>query len=130
MAFAPDLPRPDWVPVYPGAMIIHSSLLTSGTMPSGFHSLATRASFEDVKRFYTDRLTASGFAVVDHGVGPLNPLTAAYLGIAGSLSGRRVATDDQIEIMIRTPDGLVPSRALELRWRKISETPIAAAGQQ
>jgi hypothetical protein len=60
----------------------------------------------------------------------LNPLTAAYLGIAGSLSGRRVATDDQIEIVIRTPDGLIPSRALQLHWRKISETAIAAAGQQ
>jgi hypothetical protein len=132
MAFAPDLPRPDWVPVYPGAVVIQSSRLTSSTMPSGFHSLdlGTRASFEDVKRFYTDRLTASGFAVVDNGVGPLNPLTAAYLGIAGFLSGQRVATDDQIEIVIRTPDGLIPSRALELRWRKISETPIAAAGQQ
>ncbi|MET0629597.1 MAG: hypothetical protein ABWY92_01955, partial [Xanthobacteraceae bacterium] len=132
MAFGPDLPRPDWVPVYPGAVVIHAGRLTSSTMPSGFHSLdlATRASFEDVKRFYTDRLTAAGFAVVDNGVGPLNPLTAAYLGIAGSLSGRRVATDDQIEIMIRTPDGLIPSRALELRWRKISETPVAAAGQQ
>jgi hypothetical protein len=132
MAFGPDLPRPDWVPIYPGAVVVQSSRLTSGKMPSGFHSLdlATRASFEDVKRFYTDRLTASGFTVVDNGVAPLNPLTAAYLGIAGSLSGRRVASDDQIGIMIRTPDGLIPSRAIELRWRKISETPIAAAGQQ
>jgi hypothetical protein len=132
MAFGPDLPRPDWVPIYPGAVVVQSSRLTSGKMPSGFHSLdlATRASFEDVKRFYIDRLTASGFTVVDNGVAPLNPLTAAYLGIAGSLSGRRVASDDQIGIMIRTPDGLIPSRAIELRWRKISETPIAAAGQQ
>jgi hypothetical protein len=111
---------------------VQASKVTPLRAPSGFHSLelATRASLDEVKRFYTDRLTASGFAVVDNGRGPLNPLTAAYLGIAGSLSGRRVATDDQIEIMIRTPDGLVPSRALELRWRKISETPIAAAGQQ
>jgi hypothetical protein len=103
MAFGPDLPRPDWVPIYPGAVVVQSSRLTSGKMPSGFHSLdlATRASFEDVKRFYIDRLTASGFTVVDNGVAPLNPLTAAYLGIAGSLSGRRVASDDQIEIMIR-----------------------------
>jgi hypothetical protein len=67
MAFGPDLPRPDWVPIYPGAVVVQSSRLTSSKMPSGFHSLdlATRASFEDVKRFYTDRLTASGFAIVD-----------------------------------------------------------------
>ena len=97
MAFGPDLPRPDWVPIYPGAVVVQSSRLASSKMPSGFHSLdlATRASFEDVKRFYTERLTASGFTVVDNGLGPLNPLTAAYLGIAGSLSGRRVAQDQR-----------------------------------
>ena len=93
---ASDLPRPDWVPVYPGAMVVRASRVTSGRMPSGFHSLdvATSASFEDVKRFCLDRLTELGFVVVDDGIGPLNPLTAAFLGFSGSLSGRRVATDD------------------------------------
>jgi hypothetical protein len=131
MAFGPDLPRPDWVPVYPGATVVQASRLTSSTTPSGFHSLdlATRASLEDVKRFYTERLTASGFAIVDNGLGPLNPLTAAWLGIAGSLSGRRVATDDQIEIVIGTPNGLIPSRPLQLHWRKISESAVAVAGR-
>jgi hypothetical protein len=130
MAFSPDLPRPEWVPIYPGATVVQSSRLTSGRMPSGFHSLdlATRASFEDVKRFYLEHLSASGFAVVDNGLGPLSPLTASFLGIAGSLSARRVATDDQIDIVIGTPDGLIPSRPLKLHWRKISEGAAAAAG--
>ena len=86
----------------------------------------TRASFEGVKRFYVKSLTASGFAVVDDGIGTLNPLTAAFLGLAGPLSGRRVATDDQINIVIQTPEGLIGSRPLQLQWRKISESPVAA----
>src|SRR5712692_4439051 len=32
MAFGPDLPRPDWVPVYPGAVVVQSSRLTSSKM--------------------------------------------------------------------------------------------------
>jgi hypothetical protein len=80
-----------------------------------------------VKRFYTDRLTATGFEVTDLGIAPLNPPTAAYLGIAGTLSARRAATDDAIDIRIRTPDGLIPSRLLQIHWRKISEYPAAAS---
>jgi hypothetical protein len=81
-----------------------------------------------VKRFYVDRLTASGFVVVDNGIGSLNPLTAGFLGIAGSLSGRRAATDDQIDIVIRAPEGLIGSRPLQLQWRKIGETAVMAEG--
>jgi hypothetical protein len=56
----------------------------------------------------------------------LNPATAALLGIDGTLAAKRVASDDQIDIQIRTPDGLIPSRLLQIHWRKISETPAAA----
>ncbi len=125
MQFGPDLPRPQWVPFYPGAWVVQSSKLVSARAPSGFHSLeiGTRASLDDVKRFYTEQLTAAGFKVDDLGIAPLNPMTAAYLGIAGTLSGRRAATDDAIDIQIRTPEGLVPSRLLQIHWRKISELP-------
>jgi hypothetical protein len=128
MVFDPNLPRPDWVPVYPGAMVVQASRVTSDKIRSGFHSLdlTTRASFEDVKRFYVESLTASGFVVVDDGIGSLNPLTAAFLGLAGSLSGRRATTDDQINIVIQTPEGLIGPRPLQLQWRKISETAIPA----
>ena len=57
----------------------------------------------------------------------LNPATAALLGIDGMLAGKRVASDDQIDIQIRTSDGLIPSRLLQIHWRKISEFPEAAA---
>jgi hypothetical protein len=131
MQFSADLPRPEWVPVYPGAMIVDGTRLVSTRFPSGFHGLelATRASLEEVKQFYTERLTAAGFAVEDHGTLSLNPMTAAMLGIAGALSAKRTATDDRIDIQIRTAEGLIPSRLLQINWRKISETPgdVAAA---
>jgi hypothetical protein len=131
MQFGPDLPRPEWVPILPGAWVAQASKLVSLRAPSGFHSLelGTRASLDDVKRFYTAALTAAGFEVTDLGIAPLNPLTAEYLGIAGTISGRRAATDDAIDIQIRTPDGLIPSRLLQIHWRKISEFPAAAAAE-
>lgn len=131
MQFGADLPRPAWVPVYPDALVVQGARLVSVQARSGFHSLdiSTRASLEEVKRFYSRELAAAGFEVADLGIAPLNPMTAAYLGIAGTLSGRRVATDDAIEVQIRTPDGLIPSRLLQLRWRKISEMPAAPAQQ-
>jgi hypothetical protein len=129
MQFGPDLPRPAWVPVMPGAWVVQASRVTSERAPSGFHALdlGTRASLDDIKRFYAGELAAAGFAVEDQGIAPLNPLTAAYLGLAGTLSGRRASTDDAIDIQIRTPDGLIPSRMLQIRWRKISEFPEPAA---
>src|SRR5215216_4495762 len=77
-AFGQNLPRPEWVPVYPGASVVQAATLTSARAPSGFHllDLSTRASLEQVKRFYTDELTAAGFAVDDLGIAPLNPATA------------------------------------------------------
>jgi hypothetical protein len=133
MQFGPHLPRPEWVPVYPGATVVQASKVWPARAPSGFHALelATRASLDEVKRFYADSLTTSGFEVTDLGIAPLNPLTAAHLGIAGTLAARRAATDDAIDIRIRTPDGLIPSRLLQIHWRKISEYPasFAATGQ-
>jgi hypothetical protein len=29
-----------------------------------------------------------------------------------------------IDVQIRTPDGLIPSRLLQIHWRKISETAV------
>jgi hypothetical protein len=132
MLFDAHLPRPEWVPFYPGATIVQAARLTSVRFPQGVQSLdlATRAWLDEVKRFYIERLTAAGFDVTDTGTLSLNPLTAAYLGIAGSLMARRASTDDAIDIQIRTADGLIPSRLLQIHWRKISEFPRAPAAQQ
>src|SRR5262249_13222715 len=132
IAFGQNLPRPEWVPVYPGASVVNASKVTAARAPSGFHSLelATRASLDEVKRFYTDELTRAGFAVDDLGIAPLDPVTAAYLGIAGTLSGKREATDDMLTVQIRTADGLFPSRLLQIHWYRISEYPQHAAALQ
>ena len=129
MAFGQNLPRPEWVPVQPGASVVNASKVTAARAPSGFHSLelSTRASLDEVKRFYTDTLTRAGFAVDDLGIAPLNPATAAFLGIAGTLSGKREATDDMITVQIRTADGLFPARLLQIHWYRISEYPQHAA---
>lgn len=131
MQFGSDLPRPEWVPFYPGAWVVTGSRLTSVRHPAGFHSLeiGTRASLDEVKRFYTEQLAAAGFDVSDLGLMGLNPPTAALLGIDGMLSAKRPSTDDEIDVQIRTPDGIIPSRLLQIHWRKISATlapPIAA----
>src|SRR5581483_10095729 len=112
MQFGQNLPRPEWVPIYPGATVVQASRLVSARAPSGFHSLelATRAGLDEVKRFYTDALTAAGFEVSDLGLWPLDARTAQLLGMDGTLLARRAASDDQINIQIRTPEGLVPSR--------------------
>ena len=98
----------------------HRQVFTGSSSP-------IRASVDEVKQFYTERLTAAGFAVEDLGTLSLNPMTAAMLGIAGALSAKRLATDDQIDIQIRTADGLIPSRMLQISWRKMSEMPGAVA---
>jgi hypothetical protein len=126
MQFGQNLPQPEWVPFYPSASVVTGSKLISVRQPSGFHSLeiSTRASLEEVKRFYTERLTREGFAVEDLGLMSLNPATASLLGVDGTLSAKRAATDDLITIQIRTADGLIlPSRLLQIHWMKISEYP-------
>src|SRR4029078_7202134 len=125
MQFGSDLPRPEWVPYYPGAWVVGGSRLTSGRHPAGFHSLdlGTRASLDEVKRFYTEQLTGAGFEVSDLGLMGLNPMTAAYPCVDGTLSAKRPSTDDAIQVQIRTPDGLIPSRLLQIHWHKISATP-------
>jgi hypothetical protein len=129
MAFGQNLPRPSFVAVYPGATVMQTSVATSPQLPSGVGTLqiGTRAAYDEVRQFYHAHLTEAGFDVTDRGVAPLNPATAAWLGIAGNLSARRAATDDQVEVVIRTADGLIASRMVELHWRKISETPGAVA---
>ena len=57
MQFGQNLPQPEWVPFYPSASVVTGSKLISVRQPSGFHSLeiSTRASLEEVRRFYTER---------------------------------------------------------------------------
>ena len=125
MQFGTDLPRPDWVPVYPGALIAQSSRLVSARLPSGVHSLdvSTRDALSDIKRFYLARLADAGFKVRDLGTYPMDARTAAFIGIDATLFAERPETDDQIAIQIHTPAGILSARLRQMQWRKISETP-------
>ena len=129
MTFDPNMPPPDFVPVFPGASVVQSSRIVSKTAPSGVGSLelAVHGSAEEVRDFYQARLAAAGFTVDDLGTQGLNAAAAAYLGIAGTLVGKRPSTDDVLTIQIRDEDGILfRSRLLQLSWRKLSEWP---AGQ-
>lgn len=125
MQFGTELPRPDWVPVYPGALIAQGSNLTSARFPSGVHALdiSTRDALADIKRFYLARLADAGFKVRDLGTYPMDARTAAFIGLDATVFAERPATDDQIAIQIHTPEGILSARLLQLQWRKISETP-------
>ena len=127
--FDPSMPPADFVPVFPGALVVQSSRLVSQDAPSGvgFLELAVHGSAEAVRDFYQSRLAAAGFTVSDLGTQGLNAAAAAYLGVDGTLVGKRPATDDVLVVQIRGEEGiLVRSRLLQLNWRKLSEWP---AGQ-
>ena len=129
MTFDPNMPPPDFVPVFPGASVVQSSRVVSKAAPSGvgFLELAVHGSADDVRDFYQARLAALGFTVDDLGLQGLNAATAAYLGVAGTLVGKRSSTDDVLTLQIRDEAGiLLRSRLLQLSWRKLSEWP---AGQ-
>jgi hypothetical protein len=127
--FDPAMPPADFVPVFPGALVVQSSRLVSQDAPSGvgFLELAVHGSAEAVRDFYQARLAAAGFTVSDLGTQGLNAAAATYLGVDGTLVGKRPATDDVLVVQIRGEEGiLVRSRLLQLNWRKLSEWP---AGQ-
>lgn len=129
MTFDPNMPPPDFVPVFPGASVVQSSRVVSQAAPSGvgFIELAVHGSAEEVRDFYQARLAAAGFTVDDLGTHGLNAAAAAYLGIAGTLVGKRASTDDVLTIQIRDEEGILRrSRLLQLSWRKLSGWP---AGQ-
>lgn len=130
MEFGPDVARPDWVPVLPGADIVGASRVTASKHYAGFGSIevASRASLDEIKAFYMTRLRASGFEVSDLGTGPLNPATARYLGIDSMIEARRAATGDQVNVQIRSPEGLLfPTRLVQLGWRKLDAASGPAA---
>ncbi len=78
MTFDPNMPPPDFVPVFPGASVVQSSRVVSPAAPSGvgFIELAVHSSAEEVRDFYRARLAAAGFTVDDLGTQGLNAATA------------------------------------------------------
>ena len=125
MRFDPNMPPPQFVPIYPGSHVVQSSFLVSKQAPSGVGrmELTAEGSLDGVRSFYRSRLEADGFEVNDAGTPGLNAATAAYLGVEDIIIAKRKATDDFVYVQIGIDEGsLVQSRLLDLRWRKISET--------
>ena len=121
LVMGPGATHPDWLPVMPDALVINAGrwLPTPNQPDEGDLEILTHAGPDDVRRFYMDNLRHQGFDVKDLGFGPLNPMTAAYLGIDGMLYGYRAATKDEVALDIRSASGLIlSSRVLQIHWRK------------
>ena len=122
LVMGPDAPRPQWLPILPRSTVVQVShwVPSPGREVAGDLVLLTHKDVDEAKRFYLDALQAAGFDMQDLGYGPLNPLTAAYLGIANMLQGHRSSDDLTITVTTHTSDGLIlPSRSIELhcqRW--------------
>ena len=118
----PAAAQPDWLPIMPRSLLVnaHRWLPNALAVDSGGVELATHADLAAVKEFYVQALERIGFAVEDDGLGLLNPATAAYLGIAGSLLAERRSTGHELAVQIRTPDGLIVApRLLQIQWRQL-----------
>jgi hypothetical protein len=121
----PDAPRPAWVPVLPRSFIVHAGhwVPSPGREIAGDLELLTHKNIEEIKRFYLQALNAAGFDIHDIGYGPLNPLTAAYLGIGNMLQGHRSDGDLTITVTTNTADGFIlPSRMVKIHWQRQNES--------
>jgi hypothetical protein len=132
----PDAPRPEWLPVLPRSFIVQAGhwVPSPGREIAGDLELLTHKNVEEIKRFYLDGLNAAGFDTRDIGYGPLNPLTAAALGIANMLQGHRSDGDLTITVTIHTADGFIlPSRTVKIHWQRLDQSlrggQAAAAGR-
>lgn len=128
MEFGSARPRPEWVPIPPDARIVQSSFLRNSKDPIGvsFLELASRATLDELRRLYIDRLKSAGFTVEDLGTGTLNADAADFLGVANMLVATREATGDQINISIRTPEGILATRLIQMNWRNTAASRSAA----
>ncbi len=118
----PAAPRPDWLPLDEGAMIASASRWIGQAQfkDAGGVDLLTHSSLEALKKYYSEALTAQGFAVEDYGLGDLNPATADYLGIAGTLLAEKREARLEVSVTFRTPEGLLlRPRFVQIAWREL-----------
>ena len=130
LILGPDAPRPDWLPLFPGSLIVQAGhwLPSPGREIAGDLELVSHAGVEDIKQFYVDGLNAVGFVMHDIGYGLLNEPAAAYLGIANILEGHRGEGDLTITVTTRAASGLIwPSRSVQIHWQ--SSAPHPSRGQ-
>lgn len=122
LVMGPDAPRPDWLPVAPGARVMTASrwMTQEYFKDGGDLAVLARGELGALKAFYAGALAAQGFAVEDLGLGGLAPPLAAYMGVAGTLIAERPATGHELSVSIRTPQGfLTQVRVVEIHWREL-----------
>src|SRR5918911_5645202 len=63
LILGPDAPRPDWLPLFPGSLVVQAGhwLPSPGREIAGDLELVSHADLEDIKQFYLDALSAAGF---------------------------------------------------------------------
>ena len=117
----PAAPRPDWVPVLPGAFTIQAAywLPSPGRQIAGSVDLLTHKSVDDIKRFYLDGLEAVGFDARDIGYGYLNAGAAAFFGVDNELLGYGGKSDLTISVTTNAPSGfLLRPRIVHIHWQQ------------
>lgn len=128
MVFDRNLPRPGWVGIPSGASVVQSSHVVNTRQGRDVRllSLSTRESMPEIRDFYRDRLSRAGFIVSDLGTGAMNARTAAFIGVADILSATRAASGESIAVTIHTPEGILATTLVELKWGKF-DAPRAKA---
>jgi hypothetical protein len=118
ISFDRAMRRPDWVALPSGAGLVEASHVENERQRRDvcLMSFSTRQPTADTRDFYRTHLSRAGFAVIDLGTGPMNARTAAYLGVADILSASRPTTGDQISVTNHTPEGLLATALVELKW--------------
>lgn len=117
----PSAPRPDWVPILPGAYTVGAAhwMPTPDRPIAGGVELLTHKSLDEIKRFYIDALAAAGFDARDVGFGLLDAPTAAFFGVDNELLGYRRDTDLTFSVSTSTPSGLLlRPRLVKLHWQR------------
>jgi hypothetical protein len=125
LIMGPNAPRPDWLPLLPRSIVVQAGhwLPSPGREIAGDVELLTRMDVDEIKRFYVERLSASGFDINDLGFGSLNEPIANYLGIANMLKGRRRGAGLSITITTRSAGGFIlPSRTVQIHWQTGEKT--------
>jgi hypothetical protein len=121
LIIGPNAPRLDWLPLLPRSIVVQAGhwLPSPGREVAGDLVMLTHTGVDEIKRFYIDRLGASGFDLRDIGFGSLDAPTANYLGIANMLEGYR--SDDGVSIKVTTLEAngvILPSRSVQIHWHK------------
>jgi hypothetical protein len=120
ISFDRNMKVPAFVPVFRDARVVQASHVVNQKQGHDVSILdvATRQSLAEIKRACRDHLERAGFLIKDEGLGSMNAPTAAYLGVANMLTAARKASGDEIWITIRTPEGVLRTTLVEMRWRK------------